>query len=131
MAWVAPRGEPAESSRRKPGRAPPRKERFADVGVSPNGLTLATAMLPPGGDRVDVIVRDLIGTGAGNVIANFNGRYDSISMKWLNDATIALALRLHPKPPEESTTREGSAERKPTQMSPTLNRPRQSRTGCN
>src|SRR5258707_5593267 len=79
---------------------------IADVGVSPNGLTLATAMLPPGGDRVDVIVRDLIGTGAGSVIANFNGRYDSISMKWLNDATIALALRLRPKPPEESTTRE-------------------------
>ena len=47
---------------------------IADVGVSPNGLTLATAMVAPGGDRVDVIIRDLIATGPGNVIANFNGR---------------------------------------------------------
>jgi hypothetical protein len=69
--------------------------------VSPNGLTLATTMVAPGGDRVDVIIRDLIATGPGNVIANFNGRYDSISMSWLNDATIALALRQHPEPPDE------------------------------
>ena len=65
---------------------------IADVEVSPNGLTLATAMVAPGGERVDVIVRDLIATGPGNVIANFNGRYDSISMSWLNDATIALCV---------------------------------------
>ena len=70
--------------------------------MSPNGLTLATAMVAPGGDRVDVIIRDLIATGPGNVIANFNGRFDSISMSWLNDATIALALRQHPEPPDES-----------------------------
>jgi len=75
---------------------------IADLGVSPNGLTLATAIVAPGGDRVDVIVRDLIATGAGTAIASFNGRYDSVSMKWLNDATIALALRLHPAPPDES-----------------------------
>src|SRR5208283_3198375 len=29
-----------------------------------------------------------------------NGRYDSISMNWLNNATIALALRRHPEPLE-------------------------------
>ena len=75
---------------------------IADVAVSPNGLTLATAMVAPGGDRVDVIVRDLIATGPGNVIASFNGRYDSISMSWLNDATIALALRQHPEPPDDT-----------------------------
>jgi hypothetical protein len=84
---------------------------IADVEVSPNGLTLATAMIAPGGDRVDVIVRDLIATGPGNVIANFNGRYDSISMSWLNDATIALALRLHPEPAQESAASE--EEQKP------------------
>jgi len=79
---------------------------IADVAVSPNGLTLATAMVAPGRDRVDVIVRDLISTGPGNVIANFNWRYDSISMSWLNDATIALALRAHPEQPEESAAKE-------------------------
>ncbi|HKN13307.1 MAG TPA: hypothetical protein VJX68_08925 [Candidatus Binatus sp.] len=75
---------------------------LADLAVSPNGLTLATAMVAPGGDRVDVIIRDLIATGPGNAISDFNGRYDSISMSWLNDSTIALALRAHPEPPEES-----------------------------
>src|SRR5260221_1168272 len=81
---------------------------IADVSVSPNGLTLATAMVAPGANRVDVIVRDLIATGPGNVIANFNGRYDSISLSWLNDATIALALRAHPEQPEESAANEAS-----------------------
>ena len=75
---------------------------IADVAVSPNGLTLATAMVTPDGNRVDLIIRDLIASGAGSAIANFNGRFDSISMSWLNDATIALALRQHPAPPDES-----------------------------
>jgi hypothetical protein len=75
---------------------------IADLAPSPNGLTLATAIVAPDGNRVDVIVRDLIATGAGSAIASFNGRYDCISMSWLNDATIALALRQHPEPPGES-----------------------------
>ena len=54
---------------------------IADLAVSPNGLTLATAMVAPGGDRVDLIIRDLIATGPGNVIASFNGRFDSISIE--------------------------------------------------
>src|ERR1019366_2072739 len=70
---------------------------IADLAASPNGLTLATAMVAPGGNRVDVIIRDLIATGAGTVIASFNGPYDSISMHWVNNATIALALRRHPE----------------------------------
>src|ERR1019366_2166603 len=65
--------------------------------ASPNGLTVATAMVAPGGNRVDVIIRDLIATGAGTVIASFNGPYDSISMHSVNHATIALALRRHPE----------------------------------
>ena len=47
---------------------------IADLAASPNGLTLATAMVAPGGNRVDVIVRDLIATGPGSVIASFNGQ---------------------------------------------------------
>src|SRR5208283_4554193 len=79
---------------------------IADLAASPNGLTLATAMVAPDGNRVDVITRDLIATGAGNVIASFNGRYDSISMNWLNNATIALALRRHPEPLESGVNDE-------------------------
>jgi hypothetical protein len=75
---------------------------IVDVAASPEGLTLATAMVTPDGKHLDVITRDLIATGAGNVIASFDGQYDSVSISWLNRATIALALRRHPEPPPEN-----------------------------
>ena len=73
------------------------------VGVepSPDGMTLATAMVTADGKRLDVITRDLIATGAGNVITSFDGHYDSVSMSWLNRSTIAVGLRRHPEPPAE------------------------------
>src|SRR5260370_15011225 len=46
---------------------------IVDVAASPDGLTLATAIVSPDGNRLDVITRDLIATGAGNVIASFDG----------------------------------------------------------
>jgi hypothetical protein len=72
-----------------------------DVAASRDGLTLATAMVTADGKRLDLITRDLIATGPGEVIASFDGRYDSVSISWLNRATIALALRRHPEPPPE------------------------------
>src|SRR5271168_3985860 len=71
---------------------------IADLAASPDGLTLATAIVVAGADRVDLVIRDLIATGPGNVLASFNGQFDSISISWLNNATIALALRRHPEP---------------------------------
>jgi len=53
-------------------------------------MTLATAMVTADGKRLDVITRDLIATGAGNVIVSFDGHYDSVSMSWLNGSTIAV-----------------------------------------
>src|SRR5208337_2891867 len=73
---------------------------IADIATSPNALTLASAVIVPGASRVDVVIRDLIASGAGNVIASFNGDYDSVSLSWLNNATIALALRARPEPLE-------------------------------
>jgi len=108
--WLTGRILAAES-----GPAAAEEGTIADVAVSPNGLTLATAMVAQGGERVDVIVRDLIASGSGSPIADFTGHYDSISMSWLNDSTIALALRLHPKPPEESVVNEEAAKPDPDQ----------------
>jgi len=88
---------------------------IADLAANPDGLTLAIAMVAPGGNRVDVIIRDLIATGAGSVIASFNGRYDAISMSWLNNATIALALRRHPEPPGEPAVNDEAAKSDPTE----------------
>jgi hypothetical protein len=75
---------------------------LVDIAPSPDGLTLATAMVTPDGKRLDVISRDLIATGPGQVIASFDGPYDFASLSWLNRATIALALRRHPEPPDEA-----------------------------
>ena len=74
---------------------------IVDVAASSDGLTLATAMVTPDGKRLDLITRDLISTGAGEVIASFDGQYDFASISWLNRATIALALRRHPEPLQE------------------------------
>jgi hypothetical protein len=71
---------------------------IVDAAASPNGLTLATAVVPTGAARLDIVLRDLIATGAGHVVTRFHGRYDSVSMSWLNDSTVAIALRAHPEP---------------------------------
>jgi hypothetical protein len=92
---------------------------IADVAASPNGLTLAIAMVAAGGDRVDVIIRDLISTGKGNVLESFSGKYDSISMRWLNDATIALALRRHPEPPADTDSEQAAPDANQPDAEPT------------
>ena len=80
-----------------PGAAEPGT--IVDVAASPEGLAIATAVVSPDSQRLDVVIRDLIASGPGNVIASFDGQYDSVSLAWLNSATIALALRRHPEPP--------------------------------
>ena len=102
---------------------------IADIAASPNGLTLASAVVVPGADRVDVVIRDLIATGAGNVIASFNGQFDSISMSWLNNATIALALRAHPEPVEPGVNERSRSGR--IRIRRTRSRRRLARTDCN
>jgi hypothetical protein len=77
---------------------------IADVAVSPEGLTLATAIVAPDHKRVDVVTRDLIATGPGNVIASFEGNFDSISLAWLNSTIVGLSLRKHQEPAAEPGT---------------------------
>src|ERR1700685_4324954 len=74
-ASVAAGGEPAGCSRgREWALAAAEKGTIADVAVSPNGLTLATAMVTPDGNRVDLIIRDLIASGSGSGAAHFYRR---------------------------------------------------------
>jgi hypothetical protein len=71
--------------------------RIVDVAPSPDGMTLAIAEVIPGQNRLDVILRDLIAVGPGNPIASFDGEFDSATLAWLNNGTVALALRVHPE----------------------------------
>lgn len=81
------------------GPAAAEQGRIVDVGASPNGLELATAVFVPDAHRLDIILRDLIAVGPGNAIASFDGDFDSATLAWINDATIAVALRARPAPP--------------------------------
>ncbi len=80
--------------------------RIVDVAASPDGMTLAIAEVIPGQKRLDVVLRDLIAVGPGNPIASFDGEFDSATLAWLNNGTVALALRAHPqtspRPADES-----------------------------
>ncbi|HUO04784.1 MAG TPA: hypothetical protein VMU16_06255 [Candidatus Binataceae bacterium] len=69
---------------------------LVDAASSPDGFALATAVVSPDGNQLDIVVRDLIANGAGHSVAVFDGSFDSISIAWLNSATIAVALRRHP-----------------------------------
>jgi hypothetical protein len=71
--------------------------RIVDVAPSPDGMTLAIAEVIPGQNRLDIVLRDLIAVGPGNPIASFDGEFDSATLAWLNNGTVALALRAHPE----------------------------------
>jgi hypothetical protein len=66
---------------------------LADVAVSPNGMVLALAVVHPKDRRLDVVTRDVISEGAANPVSNFDGEFDSVSVGWLGDFTISIALR--------------------------------------
>ena len=84
------------------GPAAAEQGRIVDVAVSPNSMTMAIAVVAAGSRRLDVILRDLIAVGPGNSIATFDGAFDSATLAWINESTVALALRAHPEPPPES-----------------------------
>jgi hypothetical protein len=81
------------------GPAAAEQGKIVDIAVSPNSLTLAIAVVAAGSRRLDVILRDLIAVGPGNPIASFDGAFDSATLAWINESTVALALRAHPEPP--------------------------------
>jgi hypothetical protein len=65
---------------------------IVDFAPSPDGLVLALAVTNRKEKRLDVVMRDLISEGAANPIANFDGKFDKVSIGWLGQFTIPLAL---------------------------------------
>jgi len=92
--------------------------RIVDVAASPDGMTLAIAEVIPSQRRLDVVLRDLIAVGPGNPIASFDGEFDSATLAWLNNGTVALALRAHPEtspPPAPPPGSESEVPPKPAE----------------
>jgi hypothetical protein len=67
--------------------------KIVEVAASPDGMTLATAVAEPSSNQLDVVLHDILTSGEGSRIASFPGQFDSVSMSWLDNHTIALALR--------------------------------------
>jgi len=72
---------------------------IVDAAASPDGMTFATAVAVPAVRRLDIVLRDLIAAGPGHAITYFDGVYDLVSMHWLSNSTLAIALRPQPEPP--------------------------------
>src|SRR5579871_4731466 len=66
---------------------------IVDLAPSTDGMVLALAVTNPKAGRLDVITRDLISEGAANPVSNFDGDFDSVSIGWLGQFDIPLALR--------------------------------------
>jgi hypothetical protein len=80
---------------------------IVDAAASPGGMAIALAVVNPKQKRVNVVVRDLIARGgSGHSVASFNGVFQSASVGWLDQVTIALALG--PSPAAASTPAESA-----------------------
>jgi hypothetical protein len=66
---------------------------IVDVAPSPDGMTLALAVADSHDKRVEVVVRDVIAAGDGHPVSTFGGDFDGASVGWVDQFTIALALR--------------------------------------
>lgn len=85
---------------------------IVDVSPSPDGMALALAVEHPAEKRLDVVVRDLISAGNGHPVSSFDGEFDGASIGWVDQFTIALALRAHEEAPG-SATADGEASPAP------------------
>jgi hypothetical protein len=71
---------------------------IVDAAASPDGMTFATAVAVQSEKRLDIVLRDLIASGPGHPLTSFDGVYDLVSMHWISNSTIAIALRARPEP---------------------------------
>jgi len=90
------------------------------VAASPDGMTLATAVAEPANNQLEVVLHDILTNGEGSRVASFPGQFDSVSMSWLDNHTIALALRAAaaPVPAPATAAPAGATIDRPAPVSP-------------
>jgi hypothetical protein len=86
---------------------------IVDLAVSPDGMVLALAVNKAQNKRLDVVTRDVISEGAANPISSFDGEFESVSIGWLGQFVIPLALRA----PAESEAAQAPATAPPDSTS--------------
>ncbi len=69
--------------------------RIVDLAASPDGMALALAVANQKEKRLEVVIRDLISEAAANPVSSFDGEFESVSIGWLGEFTIPVALRTH------------------------------------
>jgi hypothetical protein len=67
--------------------------RIVDFAANADGMVLALAVADAKQPRLDVITRDVISAGAASPVSSFDGTFESVSIGWLGDFTIPLALQ--------------------------------------
>jgi hypothetical protein len=89
---------------------------IVDVAASPDGMMLALAVAHPNLKSLDVVLRDVISPTGAHPISNYGGDFESVSIGWLNDFTVPLALRSRTADPasiSENSALAVSSSRKP------------------
>ena len=77
------------------GAAAPRGK-LLDVAPSPDGLALATVVTEAAQNRVEVMLRDTLGTGNAYPLAAIEGAFEDAQLTWLDAFTLVLVLRSVP-----------------------------------
>ena len=67
--------------------------RIVDLAPSADGMVLALAVASLKEPRLDVVMRDLISEGAAPPVSNFDGEFESVSIGWLGEFSVPVALR--------------------------------------
>jgi hypothetical protein len=67
-----------------------------DVAVSPDGLTIATAVAQPSRGQLALVLNDDMNLGDGHLAASIDGVFDAAQIVWLDDKTIALVAETPP-----------------------------------
>jgi hypothetical protein len=69
--------------------------KILDFASNADGMVLALAVAEANQPQLDVITRDVISAGAASPVSSFDGVFQSVSIGWLGDFAIPLALQAH------------------------------------
>jgi hypothetical protein len=67
--------------------------KLLDVAASPDGLALASVVTEPAQNRVEVMLRNMLGAGDSYSLATIDGAFENAQLTWIDAFTLVLVLR--------------------------------------